>query len=407
MTEPPHETTIDPEDESVTLPASTDTLIPDDEDRHVAVVGAGAVGATAAYDLARRGAEVTLYERETVAAGASGRAAGICYNAFADELATEIAGESIERLRRLAGEETFPFVECPYVWLARDGDDDRAEVIEDGVEAMQTQGTVALTMDSEALGERFPHLAVDDVAIGAVAGAAGYTDPARYTACMAAAATGVGATLAPETAVSLRMDPPRIVKEACGTAREFDAVVVTAGAHTKRLLAAVGVELAMKPYRVQAITATGTLDEPICYDATDGFYVRPHQDGILAGNGTEPVEVDPTTADRQADPDFAERLCERIADRFDDLDPEPERAWAGLCTATPDQRPLVGAVSDGFYVATGFQGHGFMQTPAIGNRLSKIVLDGDRIDAYDPKRFDGDESFTIVEGMAVDADDER
>jgi glycine/D-amino acid oxidase-like deaminating enzyme len=39
----------------------------------VAVVGGGAVGVTAAHDLAAGGADVTLYERDDLAGGASGR----------------------------------------------------------------------------------------------------------------------------------------------------------------------------------------------------------------------------------------------------------------------------------------------------------------------------------------------
>ncbi|MFB6160828.1 MAG: FAD-dependent oxidoreductase, partial [Haloferacaceae archaeon] len=47
---------------------------------HVAVVGGGAVGVTVAHDLVERDAEVTLFEADEVAAGASGRAAGLCYD---------------------------------------------------------------------------------------------------------------------------------------------------------------------------------------------------------------------------------------------------------------------------------------------------------------------------------------
>ncbi|WP_049926525.1 NAD(P)/FAD-dependent oxidoreductase [Halopiger goleimassiliensis] len=369
----------------------------------VAVVGAGAVGATAAYDLAREGADVTLYERGRVAAGASGRAAGVCYDAYADPLDAEIAGEAIERFCALSGEDTFPFVECPYLWLAREGDDRRADAIREGVARMQEEGVVAFELDADALADRFPAVRTDDVAVAAVAGAAGYTDPATYTACLAAAATGAGATLETETPVSVRTDPPRVVPED-GPAHEVDAVLVAAGARTKRLLAEAGLEIAMKPYRVQALVADGDLPEPMCYDASAGFYVRPHPDGVLAGDGTEEREADPDEYDRDANPGFPDDLRERIEHRFPDLELDVDRAWAGLCTATPDRDPLVGRLEDGLYVATGFQGHGFMRAPAIGNRLAAQILGDDGIDAFDPTRFAGDESFEIREGMTLEDD---
>ncbi len=367
----------------------------------VAVVGAGAVGATAAYDLAREGADVTLYDRGTVASGSSGRAAGICYDAFADGLDAEIAGDAIERFRALSGDDTFPFRECPYVWLAREGDERRAAAIREQISRMQDHGVVALEMDADALADRFPALRADDVAVAGIAGAAGYTDPARYTACLAAAATGAGATLETHAKVEVRTDPPRVALED-GDEREVDAVLVAAGAHTKRVLAAADVPIAMKPYRVQALVADADLEEPMCYDATGDFYVRPHPDGLLAGDGTEPVEADPDDYDRTADSDFVDDTVARIEQRFPGVDLEVSDAWAGLCTATPDGDPLVGELRDGVYVATGFQGHGFMRAPAIGKRIAGQMLGDDGVDAFDPTRFPGEEEFEIVEGMRID-----
>ncbi|MFA9415747.1 NAD(P)/FAD-dependent oxidoreductase [Natrinema sp. HArc-T2] len=366
----------------------------------VAVVGAGAIGATAAYDLARDGVDVTLYDRGGVASGATGRAAGICYDVFADGLDAELAGEAIERFRTLSGDDTFPFVECPYVWLAREGDATRTDAIRDQVQRMQDNGIVALEMDADALGERFPALQTDDVAVAGIAGAAGYADPAAYTACLAAAATGAGATLETDTPVGVRTDPARVIRPD-GSIHEVDTVLVAAGARTKALLADAGVPLAVKPYRVQALVMDGDLPEPMCYDATGEFYLRPHQNGVLVGDGTENREADPGGYDRDADPDFAADLRERVAHRVPGLaDGDTERAWAGLCTATPDRDPLVGAVRDGLYVATGFQGHGFMRAPSIGQRLAAEICGSSGIDAFDPTRFDGDEAFDIVDGMS-------
>ncbi|WP_290810074.1 FAD-binding oxidoreductase [Halovivax sp.] len=395
------EPTVDGEPE---LAVGADAFVDAGAGLNVAVIGAGAIGATTAYDLARRGAEVTLYDRGSVASGSTGRAAGVCYDAFAGELDAEIGREAIERLRRFSGDDTFPFVECPYVWLAREGDDRRAERIREDVVEMQRIGVVAAEMEPNALADRFPTLRTDDVAAAGIAGAAGYTEPARYAACLAAAANGAGATLRPETPVDVRVDPPMIVERDGGERREVDAVVVTAGAHTKALLADAGIDIAMKPYRVQALVADAAYDEPMCFDATADCYVRPHPDGLLAGDGTERVEADPDDWKRAANDGFAADLREAVVHRFPSLSPTVDREWAGLCTATPDRDPLVGEVADGVFVATGFQGHGFMRAPAIGDRLAEQVVGGDGIAAFDPTRFDGDEPFEIEAGMTIDPD---
>ena len=45
-------------------------------------------------------------------------------------------------------------------------------------------------------------------------------------------------------------------------------------------------------------------------------------------------------------------------------------AWAGLYDMTPDAHPIIGWVGDGVYAACGFSGHGFMQSPAVGQAVA-------------------------------------
>jgi len=373
--------------------------------RSVAVLGAGALGATVAFDLAFEGedadgeaVDVTLFEAGSVADGATGRAAGVCYDAFAQDVDAEVGARAVERFRTFDETGEFEFHECPYVWLAREGDGDREHAIREQLPRMQQHGVTAVRMEPDELEERFPALAADDVAVAAVAGAAGYAEPASYARTLAVLATRQGATLEQHAPASLAVDPLRVNGE------EFDDVVVATGAHTKQVLADAGFSIAMKPYRVQAATYATEYDGPMTYDATGGFYLRPHADGVLAGDGTEEREADPDDYDEAADDGFADSLRERVADRVPGVaDARVTDAWAGLCTATADRDPLLGELAEGIHVGTGFQGHGFMRAPALGETLAKQVLGlEDGIEAFDPTRFAGDEEFDVVEGMLVE-----
>jgi len=359
----------------------------------VAVVGGGAVGATVAHDLAAEGVVVTLFEADEVGAGATGRAAGVCYDAFTDAANARLGDRAIDRFRDLSGRGEFRFHDTEYVWLATE-DDEKADAIREGVERMQANGRDVALADPGDLRDRYPTVDWSDATVAAVARDAGCTDPGSYARLLAAMAREQGADVREGEAVAVSADPPRV------DGAEFDAVVVAAGAHTPRLLADAGVSIPVKPYRVQALVAPGP-SVPMVYDATDGYYLRPHPEGILAGDGTEPVAADPDGYDRTGDDWFVSEMESRLADRLVEFDSGVERAWAGLCTATPDGRPLVGEVRDDLHVATGWQGHGFMRSPAIGKALAERVLGGDGIEAFDPARFDGDEEFEIVEGMAL------
>jgi sarcosine oxidase, subunit beta len=73
-----------------------------------------------------------------------------------------------------------------------------------------------------------------------------------------------------------------------------------------------------------------------------------------------------------------------------------ERAWAGLYDMTPDAHPIIGCVADGVYAACGFSGHGFMQSPAVGEAAAAELL-GLRppfdLAPYRLQRFAGDAAF--------------
>ncbi|MFC7098229.1 NAD(P)/FAD-dependent oxidoreductase [Halobaculum marinum] len=371
----------------------------------VAVVGGGAVGVTAAHDLAVAGADVTLFEKGDIASGASGRAAGVLYDAYAEDVDAALGARALERFREFSGTGDFGFVDCPYVMLAREGDDHLAEAVEGAAERMRVHDRPVETLTGAELGERFPTLRSDDVAVAAVASNAGWTDPGSYVSMLADRAADAGVEIRTDSEVSVTTTPPGVaVADEAPVTRRFEAVVVAAGAHTKRVLADAGIQIPLKPYRVQALVSDRPYDGPMWYDASAGVYARPHPAGLLAGDGTVPVEADPDEWERDADDWFVDDVRDTLVERAE-YDATVERAWAGLCTATPDGDPLVGEVADGVFVAAGWQGHGFMRAPATGELVARQVLGASEgVDQFDPARFDGDEAFEISEGMAVETD---
>ncbi|WP_336034821.1 NAD(P)/FAD-dependent oxidoreductase [Halobacterium yunchengense] len=396
-----------PDSDDGTRGWTADAVAATGTDASVAVVGGGAVGLTAAHDLAARGADVTLYERGDVAAASTGRAAGVLYDAFAEEVDAAVADRALARFRALSGTGDFAFEPSPYVWFVTEPGR-KAAAVREQVEGMRANGRDVERLDAAALDAEHPALRTDDVVEAAVARDAGVADTAAYAHAVADLAAAAGVDVRTDAAASVATAPPRVNGDT------YDAVLVAAGAHTKRVLADAGLSVPLKPYRVQALTATAAGDLPTFYDATEGYYARPHPEGVLAGDGTEPVEADPDTYDRGGDDWFVAATADRLADRLPGYEPSVHRAWAGLCTATPDRDPLLGELADGVYVAAGWQGHGFMRAPATGELAADLLAsdfgadprDPDLLaavrDAFAPARFDGDEAFEIVEGMAVE-----
>jgi glycine/D-amino acid oxidase-like deaminating enzyme len=266
---------------------------------------------------------------------------------------------------------------------------------------MCDHGRDVTLLDGAAVAERLPGHDADDVAVGALARDAACVYPAADTEAGADRAADAGATIRTGTPVALAESGTTV--ETPDGPRSFDAVLLAAGAHSRDLLADVSVPIPVKPYRVQACqTGSVATDLPIWYDATESYYARPRDGGLLVGDGTEEREADPDAYDRTADDDFVSVSLDRVTAAVGER-PPVDRAWAGVCTATPDRNPLVGPVErDGLFVATGWHGHGFMRAPALGETVAGQIRGGDGIDAFDPRRFEGDEEFAVIEGMTVE-----
>jgi sarcosine oxidase subunit beta len=365
----------------------------------VAVVGGGAVGLSTALALAHRGASATVFERDELGSGASGRAAGLCYDAFADDVDAAVAAAALARYRDLD-----LFEPQPYVWIARDESD--ATAVREQIAGMQRNGVAVEALTPAELGDRYPALDTGGIEVAGLARDAGVLDPDAVVATLTEAAREAGVIIETGTPVSLASSTT--VETPDGT-RTFDAVIVAAGPQTKPLVADVGVSLALKAYRAQALV-TNPVDAalPSFYDATREFYWRPKADALLVGDGAH--EVDPTEWDPEADAEFVTRSLDRV-EQATGLSPACDRAWAGLCTATPDGAPLAGQVADGLWVATGWQGHGLMRAPAMGSYLAADVLDRPNPRSeylpgrVDPMRFDGAEEFAALDDPTRDWDE--
>jgi len=105
------------------------------------------------------------------------------------------------------------------------------------------------------------------------------------------------------------------------------------------------------------------------------LYFHREGEGLLTGmsNPNETIGYD-QSVDEEWELTHMEAAVKRL--------PLLERAgvvsrWAGLYEVTPDAHPILGPTPlGGFYLITGFSGHGFMHGPICGKLMAEILLDG-------------------------------
>ena len=157
-------------------------------------------------------------------------------------------------------------------------------------------------------------------------------------------------------------------------ARELphDVLVVACGASSTELVP----ELPISPLCRQLVdvgpVAELPQDLPMTIEDETTFHFRRRGDTLRLAM-TEPVPR--WTRDEIVDDALVADWCARLAHRFPPAASAPVvRAWAGLYDMTPDAHPLLGWAAEDVYVACGFSGHGFMQSPAVGRAVAHELL---------------------------------
>jgi glycine/D-amino acid oxidase-like deaminating enzyme len=367
-----------------------------DTDRSVAVVGAGAVGASAALHLAEADATVTVLERDGVASKASGRAAGHL-RTYASERRDGITAYSTDRYERLLARHDVPVHRTEDVLLAHT---DRGR---ERLDAVAAAGPDRDRLDPPALRDRHPALDGPDVTGAVVVPAAAHTDPHLATRALADDARAAGARLVRD-AVS-RLDPSPddgVALRAGGERRRFDAVVLAAGAWTPELIAPLGTDLPIQPRTSQAVVLDPPrpLDVPMFHCPDLGIYGRGEPaGGVLVGGGSTTRIDDLDAFATDADDSFRRTVATaapRVATALDDAALVDD--WAGRCSSTPDRRPLIGETDHpGLFVCAGFNGGGVARAPFAGRLVADLVLG--RPPRFDPGPFAPDR----FEDAGVDA----
>jgi len=347
----------------------------DDPDR-VIVVGAGVAGCASARELAPDH-EVRVLDREGVAAGATGLAAGVIAPTLFYRDLPAAARHANAFFRAFDGTAGFSFTERPRLDVIRP---DGARAARETAAKLADEGFPVAWLDAEDVAASYPRVRPDGFAGAVEYGDAGWVDPHEYATALAAAAAGRGATV--ETGVTveaLLVEDGRTVGVATDAGPRYgDRVVVAAGPATPGL---VDVPLPVRAYRTQCVVLDPAEPPgesfPIGRIGDLGLYFRPERGGgLLVGGAHEPVD-DPAAASRDADESFTLEVADAIPDLLAGFtDAGIASDWAGVDAATPDARPIVDAPTagpDGLVVATGFNGLGIMASPIAGSLVRALV----------------------------------
>ncbi len=350
----------------------------------VLIIGGGVMGASTAYHLARRGVkDVVLLEKESFfGMGATGRCAGGIRYQFATEVNIRLSIHSLQMLDDLEAETGQPALvrKCGYLLITNRESD--LEVFKRNVALQNSLGVMTQLLSGDDVRKMIPLCHFPDAIAGTFCPKDGLADPNSVVMAYVNAARRLGARCLTDvdvTGIEVSGGKVTRVKTAQGSVAA-ETVVDAAGPWSALIGKMAGVEIPLVPLRRQWLTTTPLpevpKDFPFVIDFPQSLYFHREGEGLLTGMSNPDEKVG---YDQSVDEEWELAHMEAAVKRL----PLLERAgvvsrWAGLYEVTPDAHPILGPTPlGGFYLVTGFSGHGFMHGPICGKLLAEMILDGE------------------------------
>jgi glycine/D-amino acid oxidase-like deaminating enzyme len=413
-----------------TLPARTGVVI----------IGGGIIGTSTAFFLAGKGVPVTLCEKGHIAGEQSSRNWGWCRQMGRDPREIPLAIEALRLwggMNEAVGGET-GFRRCGIIYLCKTQDDlaKRAAWLE---AAQPYQLDTRMLTRAEAA-EHLPGLAGEWA--GAMYTASdGRGEPQMAAPAIAKAARRLGANVLTHCAVrGIETKAGRVTAVVTEKGRiACDSVVLAGGAWSRLFCGNNGIRLPQLKILSSVMRTEPMTGGPETSASGEGFGFRKRLDGGYNVGGWSANIFDLTTDAFNLLPDFLSTIKQnwrvtrlRVGPRFVEdwriprrwsmdevtpfekvrtLDPEPyhpildgaqkaiavsfpafrdariAERWGGMIDVTPDLVPVISGVDalPGFFIATGFSGHGFGIGPGAGRLMADLVT-GDA-PVVDPGEF--------------------
>jgi sarcosine oxidase subunit beta len=368
------------------------------------------MGCATAYELARRGQEVIVSERNSAPGQETTAKSGAIIRAhYGVPQLVEMALEANKRFQNfgaLFGGDA-GFQQCGYAVLVDEAD---VETLQLNISMHRALGVEVDALTADALKAIAPAVKTDDVAFVAYEKNAGYASPALTVQSLAYGAISHGAKFhfeAPVVAAKAQGDGWK-VELGDGTLLCCGQIVICTGNWSQNVGRIFGLDLPVVPMRAQIVVVERPPSFrgpfPVISDLINLAYFRADgEDGMWVGSSDSadlkdfqgiPCETDAIEHNAAADAPAIEDAKCKAARRFEGIDAKGkagvQRAFCGLYETTPDWQPIIDSFET-VHVAVGFSGHGFKLATVMGQEMACRV-EGEKspfpTEIFDLARFD-------------------
>jgi len=381
----------------------------------VIVIGAGVAGLSTAMQLAKRGQSVVVLEREQLGNGSTGRAAGLLGQLRGTAESTRMLMDGVEIVLDLEKQADVEiYVQTGSLRIAETTD--RAQEIADLVAMGKSIGFDIEHLTQTEVAAKLPYMKTDDLRDACYCPTDGHLQPAELVSAYIKVGRKHGVQYHTNCAVTKIIITGGKATGVETDAGEFHAPVIVNAAGPWSYLVADLTDTVLPTAAICHHYLTTRPDvgikidrfSPAVRDRHLRLYTRPESDGLIVGMyGEEATEYDmeslPSDFDMSAmkarlDDILVATLVYNANQRFPWINERTAMTiTTGIMTFTPDGKPFCGKLPDieGLFYASGFCGHGIVQSPTIGVIMSDLILDGET--KYDIAAIEADRYFDMPE----------
>lgn len=240
-----------------------------------------------------------------------------------------------------------------------------------------------------------PCLQVDDLLEATYTPGDGYASPLQVVWGYAERAADLGVHIRERCEVTgVRVRGGRVYGIESGDGEVAAPVVINAaGSYAGLVGQMAGVTVPVTPWRRQLFVTAPVSDlareVPVTIDVHRDWYFRREEGGALIPASTDRQPSFNTAVDWEIVPEVSAMAGHRLPAL---AHAKIVRGWGGLYDISPDNHPILGESEvEGFYLACGFSGHGFMHGPVAGKLMAELILNGQTtgidITSLSPRRF--------------------
>lgn len=357
----------------------------------VIVVGAGVIGTSVAWHLARLGArKVLVIEQGQVGSGTTAQSSGILRTHYSVAENVDLAQRSWSAFKQFDAylddeDASSGLVQCGYLIAAPSGD--KLDALRQSLLEQQAKGITLEFLSPTQAQERLPIAHFDDAALIGYEPDAGFADAYLVTTGFARAARRLGVQIQEGVRVDgLIRDGVQVVGVQTSTGPHYAGCVIsTQNIWSAQLQDWTGIDVPLRAERHSVLALEGpqayTHHMPVFKDlgSVGMLYCRSYGGNqMLVSEGTTGEHLQ-TLINEQGDitMDQVVEIGQQVAQRFPSFaEAGLASSWTGIYDVTPDWNPVLGRLPDvpGLIVGFGFSGHGFKLSPAVGRILAQEAL---------------------------------